>query len=122
MTDKDDFNTFTKNSKVCVVDFGASWCGPCKKLSETLAKTIKKDNLFTPDMSKNNIEMSIKNKITVLKIDTDEFNEYSTAHSVSGIPHVVFYKNGVLQSEKFVGYNSDTVKNILKTIDKLSNE
>lgn len=60
-----------------IVDFNAKWCGPCRMLSPVL------DELQEDDPS-----------LTILKVDTDEFQELAMEYKVSAIPNLFFLKDG----------------------------
>jgi thioredoxin-like negative regulator of GroEL len=74
------FNQLIASSKPVVVKFGAEWCGPCKTV-ETPFKRMAE---------------SFQGKATFVKIDTDEFNDVSEAHSIRGIPAFGIFANGKL--------------------------
>ena len=71
-----------KNPGLVIVKFGASWCGPCKKIEENL----------------HNFFMSSPSNVICADIDVDEsFDLYSCLKSkkmVNGIPVVLCYKKG----------------------------
>lgn len=75
----ENLKDFTKEiaSGNVVVDFFASWCGPCRIMGRVLEEIEAK----FPD-------------ITFLKIDTDSFQELAIEHGVVSIPTLVAYKNG----------------------------
>ena len=99
------FHYYSKNAKICVVDFFADWCGPCKKLSVDLEKTLPEEktimeHVFIADKPTHIPEIEeIKDKIVILKIDIDvkELAELASQFKVQSIPHIIFYKNGKLQ-------------------------
>lgn len=69
-----------------VLDFGATWCGPCKKLEpiiEELSKEVGDRALFA-------------------KVDIDESVDTARRYGVMSVPTVVFLKNGQ-PVHKFVG-------------------
>ncbi|MCR5265334.1 MAG: thioredoxin [Cyanobacteria bacterium RUI128] len=61
-----------------LVDFGAKWCGPCRKLSPVLDE----------------IEITLANKVKVVKVDADENRGLMQQYSVSGLPSLLVFKNG----------------------------
>ena len=73
------FQTEVLESEMPVlVDFGAKWCGPCRKLSPVLDE----------------IEESLSGKAKVVKVDADENRELLKQYSVSGLPSLLVFKNG----------------------------
>jgi thioredoxin 1 len=61
-----------------VVDFYATWCGPCKRLSPML------DELAGP----------LTNKIKFVKVNVDEAPALSQRFAIQAIPTLLFFKNG----------------------------
>lgn len=74
-----EFNSEVLNSKdVVMVDFFATWCGPCKML--------------TPVMEELSSEMSGKAK--VYKLDVDKSRDIAEKYGIRGVPTVMIFKNG----------------------------
>lgn len=71
-----------------LVDFWASWCGPCQMLS--------------PVMEELNNEFS--DKIKIVKVNVDEENEISNQYSVSSIPTVILFVDGQIK-ETIIGFH-----------------
>ena len=95
----EELNEMIKNSQVpIIVDFYADWCGPCKKLTPELEKTL--DN---------------KKNFKLVKVNVDDFGDLAQEYGVSGIPHVILFKNGI-QENSFVGFNQDALKNMIKLL------
>lgn len=83
-----------------LVDFWASWCGPCKALAPSLEAIKKKwgDNL------------------EVVKVDVDQNNAISQHLQINSIPDVRIYRNGV-QVGGFVGLAPrEEIESILKSL------
>ena len=72
------FFTLINDNKPVLVDFYATWCGPCQMLSPVLKQV--KDNLGE--------------RITILKIDTDKNHDLANKYNVRGVPTMILFKNG----------------------------
>ncbi len=75
-------------SEIAVVDFFATWCGPCKMLGPVLEQ----------------LSEEYTGKINFFKIDVDEAEETAAKYGIQSIPAVFAFKNGELK-DKQVGYN-----------------
>lgn len=76
------------NEKAVLVDFFATWCGPCKMLSPVLEEIAEK---FP--------------RIKVVKVDIDQFDDLTRAHGIMSVPTIEVYRNGALV-KKEVGYHN----------------
>jgi len=72
------FEAIINNEKPVLVDFYATWCGPCQMLSPILKQV--KDNLGE--------------RITIIKIDVDKNQELASRIQVRGVPTMILYQNG----------------------------
>jgi len=85
VTDKVEFDKLIKGDKV-LVDFFATWCGPCSMLAPLVEK-LAQDN---PDL-------------TVIKVDVDNAEEIAAAYDISSIPTLIYFSKGA-PVKKSVGY------------------
>ena len=75
----DNFESEVLNSNIPVlVDFWATWCGPCKMIAPHIAK----------------IAEAYDTKLKVCKVDVDQAGEVAQAFNVSSIPTLIMFKNG----------------------------
>jgi thioredoxin len=99
LTSDTQFLDLIKDSNLVVLDFSATWCGPCKVLTPQLENLAKK----YPN-------------VVFLKIDVDEFEDITSTHSVSAMPTIMFYKKGHLLKEDTVvgGGQINMIEQIIK--------
>ena len=76
-----------KSEKPVLVDFWASWCGPCKMLSPVISELAEE----------------YEGRVKVGKVNVDEEPELASAFRVASIPTVVLFKDGEVK-ETSVGY------------------
>ena len=75
---KNDFGSVVKDSaKTVLVDFWASWCGPCRMIAPVLEEVAAE----RPD-------------VKVCKVNVDEEQELAISYGVSSIPTLLVFKNG----------------------------
>ena len=91
-------NEVINADKPVLLDFWASWCGPCKMLSPVLSE----------------IADEYADVIRVAKVNVDDEPELAMKFKVSSIPMLVLFKNGRIVSTS-VGYRpKDEILNELK--------
>jgi thioredoxin 1 len=80
------FDELLADEKLVIVDFWATWCGPCRMLSPLLDE----------------VEEEMADKITVVKVNVDDADEVAMRYRIMSIPTLLFFKNGQLV-DKSVG-------------------
>ena len=73
-----EFDEIMDAAPLAMVDFWASWCGPCKMLSPTVEALAEQ----------------YEDKALVCKVNVDEEPDLARRFGVMSIPTVVFLKNG----------------------------
>lgn len=79
--------------KVVVVDFFATWCGPCKRIAPVLEEIANKN----------------ADKLVALKVDVDEVEDLVGEYSISVMPTFVFKKKGH-ETKTVVGSSEDNLR------------
>ena len=72
-----------------VLDFSATWCGPCKQLAPIIEELAKE----------------YEGRIAVGKCDIEEADDLTAEYGIRNVPTVIFIKNGQIV-DKFVGSKS----------------
>ena len=81
---RNEFSDEVLNSDIPVlVDFWASWCGPCKMLSPVISQ----------------IAELYDGKLKVCKVNVDEATDLAMEYHVESIPSVKIFKDGKIVSE-----------------------
>jgi len=97
LQDKEDYKKIIEGNPVVLVDFFATWCGPCKMLMPVV-----------DDLSKD-----LGATVEVVKIDVDKFPELAESENILSVPSLLFFKDGKLQ-EMTKGFKSkDDLKKII---------
>ena len=96
--EKEDFNHII-STDVTVVDFFATWCGPCKMISPIIEKLAN----------------DITN-VKFVKIDVDKHDELARIYGIMSIPTLIFFKDGK-EVKRHVGFiNEDKIKEIIDEV------
>ena len=97
-----NFDTIIQSEKPVLVDFFATWCGPCKMLSPILRE----------------VKDSLGDTVSIIKIDVDKNQQISSKYQVRGVPTMILFQNG---KELWRQSGVLTKEEIIKTIIEKSN-
>ena len=78
ITDASFEEVVLKSDKPLLVDFWATWCGPCRMLGPVIEEIAKE----------------YEGKVVVGKVDVDSNQDYAAKYGVRNIPTVLVFKNG----------------------------
>jgi thioredoxin len=82
MAVKQQFASFEEaiaNSKQPIlVDFYATWCGPCQMMSKILEQ----------------VNIQLNGQMRIVKIDTDRYPQIASQHQIQALPTLVLFKDG----------------------------
>ena len=74
----ESFEAELNSGKLMMVDFWASWCGPCRMIAPVVEDSAKQ----------------YEGKAMIAKVNVDEEQELAIRNGVMSIPTVIFYKDG----------------------------
>lgn len=89
----EEFSSAITDSKLVVVDFFATWCGPCKMIAPLLEKFAQQ----------------YADQAVFYKIDVDELGAVAQEQEVSAMPTIILYKDGKVV-DKIIGANPNAIK------------
>jgi len=103
--DCNDSSTFSKEmknakEKLVVVDFHATWCGPCKQIAPFYKQLAGK----------------YADKVVFLKVDVDQNKEVAMAAGVQAMPSFGFYHKGALLEPVMKGADPRRLEDKIKTL------
>lgn len=84
-----EFDTLLREEKVVVVDFTASWCGPCRLVSPLMDRLADE----------------YKDRAKVVKVDVDNNKPIFKKFGLRSIPAVLIFQEGEL-AEKIIGVSA----------------
>ncbi len=98
-----NFDQIIKSDKPVLIDFYATWCGPCQVLGPILKE----------------VKDSLGERVSILKVDVDKNQELATMQQVRGVPTMILFQNGKqLWRQSGVLSKEEIIKNI---VDKSNN-
>lgn len=93
------FKEIVSSNTPTLVDFYATWCGPCQAMMPIL------------EQLKNNMG----NQVRILKIDVDKNQDIADKFKVRGVPTFVLFQNGEILWKQSGGMDINTLQNKIKT-------
>jgi len=73
-----NYSEYASQKKPMMIDFSATWCGPCKKMAPIIEELGKK----------------FDGQIIVGKVDVDDNPEITSQFGIRNIPTILFFKDG----------------------------
>lgn len=101
ITTKEEFEQLIKDNNNVVIDFYATWCGPCKMLAPVMENVSEEFN-----------------NIAFVKVDVDQAEELASMFGITSIPTVVYIKNQSLALRELGFKSKEKIVENLQTIFK----
>lgn len=98
---ENDFEKLINSRGICLVDFFATWCGPCVMLGQELQEVSKQTNDFD-----------------IIKIDIDENAKLANKYQIDVVPTMYIFKNGE-PIKKLQGYiTKNEILNLMNNLNE----
>ena len=76
----ENFNDIINGNQLTLVDFFATWCGPCKQMHPVLEQ----------------LKASEGEKLRIIKLDVDKNEALANAYRIQSVPTLMLFRNGEL--------------------------
>lgn len=76
----ENFNNIINGNQLTLVDFFATWCGPCKQMHPVLEQ----------------LKASEGEKLRIIKLDVDKNEALASAYRIQSVPTLMLFRNGEL--------------------------
>jgi len=93
------FGDVIKNTQPVLVDFHATWCGPCKMMAPELKKFAQKNT----------------GKLRVIKIDIDKNPATAQQFKIQGVPTLILFKEGKVLWRQSGAMSSSQISDAIKS-------
>lgn len=98
MSTPETFGTIIKGDKPVLVDFFATWCGPCKMMPPILEQ----------------VNQQLGGQVRIIKIDVDKNQQLASELNVSSVPTLAIFKQGEIKWRQAGVQQASALVNLLK--------
>ncbi|MCM1518262.1 MAG: thioredoxin [Pseudoflavonifractor sp.] len=89
-----------ESGKPVVIDFWATWCGPCKRIAPIVEK----------------LAGEYEGSVVIGKYNVDDNTDLATEHRIMSIPTLLFFKNGNLEQRVSGALPEDELRKKIETL------
>ncbi|MEE6186686.1 thioredoxin [Niabella digestorum] len=93
------FQEIINQDKPVLVDFFATWCGPCKMMSPIL----------------DDVKKRVGENASIIKIDVDKNPQAAATYQVRGVPTLILFKNGIALWRQSGVVPANELENLINT-------
>lgn len=93
----ESFDDIIKSETPVLVDFFATWCGPCKMMHPVLEE----------------LHTKIGDKARIIKVDIDKNEQLAAAYNVRSVPTLMVFKNGKLEWRAAGVHSAEALEQII---------
>ena len=94
---KNNFNDIINSNETVLLDFWATWCGPCQMIGPIIEQVAEENT-----------------SVVVGKVNVDEERDLAVQFGITAIPTLVAFKNGKVSSKEVGFINKPAILNMIK--------
>lgn len=98
---EEKFEAIIQSDKPVLIDFFATWCGPCRAMAPVLSE----------------LKAKLGDRVTIVEIDVDENTDLAVKMRVMGVPTFMVYKNGRQLWSEAGTFTLETLKKIIENAE-----
>lgn len=95
----DNFETLV-NAPAAVIDFWATWCGPCRRIAPIIEE----------------LAAEYEGRVNIAKCDIEECDELAERFHIMSVPTLLFFKNGQVVDKLVGAGGKDTIKEKIEAL------
>ncbi len=96
------FASLTNSDTPVLIDFWATWCGPCRAMAPVL----------------DDLKADLGDRVRIVKIDVDKNTDLAVEMKVMGVPTFMVYKNGQQIWQQAGVQTKEALKKIIESVEK----
>ena len=97
----DSFKNLISSDTPVLIDFWATWCGPCRAMAPVL-EALKAD---------------LGDRVRIIKIDVDKNQDLAVQMKVMGVPTFMVHKNGVQHWSEAGTFTKESLKKVIEGVE-----
>ena len=92
------FKEIISSDTLVLVDFFATWCGPCKMMHPILEE----------------LKQKLGDKIRIIKIDVDNNKAFSSQYNIQSVPTLILFRNNEILWKQSGAMSLQNLMNVIK--------